>query len=175
MDILKNKSVVAAIVAILVIAVIVYGSKYVNREGYDSINNELNPNVKETKQDFDYLYDKKTGIMMSGSDFQKEELEGRYVPLDANEEIPINVIAPDSFLLDDGNNGRTGTMTNQCSPSCCAQQYPTPFKVEHDEKLCNLKNFVPNNMMCNNAWQNSGCLCLTKDQANHMYSRGGNA
>lgn len=178
MDILKNKSVFTAIIALVIIVVIIVVSdklKANKLEGYaDSINNQLNPNVKETKKDFEYLYDKKTGLLMAGSEFQKGDLEGRYVPLDADD-IPINVIAPDSFLLDDGNDGRTGLHTNMCSKMCCSAQYPVPHKLEHDKKLCNLKNFVPSNLMCNNAWQNSGCLCLTKPQANMLYNRGGNA
>lgn len=176
MDLLNNKSVLAAGLAILlIIAILVVSDKLKNREGMaDSINNQLNPHVKETKKDFEYLYDKKTGLIMSGSEFQKNDLEGRYVPLDSDE-IPINVIAPDSFLLDDGDNGRTGLHTNMCSKQCCSAQYPLPFKLKQDKKLCNLKNFVPSNLMCNNAWQNSGCLCLTKPQANQLYNRGGNA
>ncbi len=179
-DILKNKAVLAAAIAVLlIIVIIVVGDALKGKlsltEGYaDSINNQLNPHVKETEKDFEYLYDKKTGLIMSGSEFDKNDFEGRYVPLDA-EDIPINVIAPDSFLLDDGNNGRTGLHTNMCSKQCCSGQYPLPFKLSHDKKLCNLKNFAPSNLMCNNAWQDSGCLCLTKPQANMLYNRGGNA
>jgi len=172
MDLLKNKPVLATIVAIVFIVLVVFVSK--KMEGMDSLNNQLNPMVAETKKDFEYLYDKKTGMLMSGSDFQKDELEGRYVPLDATD-IPIDVIAPDSFLLDDGDQGRTGLHTNMCSPQCCSSQYPTPHKMTHDKKLCNLQNFVPNNMTCQNSWNNSACLCLTKDQANNLYNRGGNA
>ena len=178
MDIIKNKSVIATIIALgIIIAIVIISDKIKEHksEGYaDSINNQLNPHVKETKKDFEYLYDKKTGLLMSGSEFSKNDLEGRYVPLD-KEEIPINVIAPDSFLLDDGNNGRTGLHTNMCSKQCCSAQYPLPFKMKHDQKLCNLKDFVPTNLFCNNAWSDSGCACLTKSQANNLYNRGGNA
>jgi hypothetical protein len=176
MDILKNKSIISAVIAVVIIvAIIMVSDKLKNREGYaDSINNQLNPHVKETKKDFQYLYDKKTGLLMSGSEFQKGDLEGRYVPLN-QDDIPINVIAPDSFLLDDGNKGRTGLHTNLTSPLCCSAQYPLPFKLKHDKRLCNLKNFVPSNFFANNAWQPSSCLCLSKQQANMLYNRGGNA
>lgn len=89
---------------------------------------------------------------------------------------PITVIHPDSFLLDDGNGGKSGLHTNLCSKACCSSQYPLPFNLKFEQSVCeNKNNFVPNNIMCNNAWQDSGCLCLTKEQANNLYSRGGNA
>lgn len=80
------------------------------------------------------------------------------------------------YLLDDGENGTAGLNFNQCSKSCCSDQYPLPFKMPADESVCASKDsFVPTNYTCNNAWQDSGCVCLTKDQANFLGSRGGNA
>lgn len=90
--------------------------------------------------------------------------------------LPFTIIHPDSYLLDDGSAGLTGLHTNLCSKACCSSQYPLPFDLKYDSAVCaNKDNFVPNNIMCSNAWQDSGCLCLTKDQAKNLYNRGGNA
>jgi hypothetical protein len=78
--------------------------------------------------------------------------------------------------LDDGAGGEMGLNNNLCSPSCCSEQWPTPHKLPKDKFVCDNKSeFVPNTYTCNNAWQNSGCLCLTKEQHKFLYNRGGNA
>jgi hypothetical protein len=66
--------------------------------------------------------------------------------------------------------------TAPCSKSCCSSQYPTPFKLRDDKNVCaNKGKFVPNNLICNNEWQDSGCMCLTQKQSDFLSSRGGNA
>jgi len=78
--------------------------------------------------------------------------------------------------LDDGKGGDAGFHYNLCSPSCCSAQYPTPHKLEKDPLVCGREDeFSPTNYFCNNAWQNSGCLCATKDQVSFLSNRGGNA
>jgi hypothetical protein len=78
--------------------------------------------------------------------------------------------------LDDGAGGNMGFHYNLCSPSCCSDQYPTPHKLPFDEAVCGQKGeFVPTNLQCNNAWNNSGCLCVKKTQFEHLVNRGGNA
>ena len=78
------------------------------------------------------------------------------------------------YMLDDGSNGNLGLHNNMCSPSCCSPQYPPPFPVPHDPLVLG-HEFVASNMTCMNTEQNVGCLCLRKDQAEHLGSRGGNA
>lgn len=79
------------------------------------------------------------------------------------------------YFIDDGANGEMSIQHNLCSRSCCAEQWPTPFKQKYDPYVCQNKNdFVSSNIMCNNSFQDSGCLCLTKKQAQFMYNRGGN-
>jgi hypothetical protein len=78
--------------------------------------------------------------------------------------------------LDDGAMGAAGLNFNLCSKSCCAPQYPPPFDVPEDHFVANSKdNFVTNNYTCNNGMQDTGCLCMTKEQANFQNSRGGNS
>ncbi len=68
-----------------------------------------------------------------------------------------------------------GLNFNMCSKSCCSQQYPTPFGLPSDPALCSLKDeLVPSSYSCNNGWQDSGCLCMTKKQAKFLGTRGNN-
>ena len=77
--------------------------------------------------------------------------------------------------LDDGLEGDAGLLYAPCSTSCCTPQYPPPFKVSEDKNVCmNKDKYVPSGYKCNNAWNNSGCLCMTKQQSNFLASRGGN-
>ena len=78
--------------------------------------------------------------------------------------------------LDDGAGGNMGLHYNMCSPSCCSAQYPTPHKLAKDPLVCGREGeFVPSSLTCQNSWQNSGCVCLTKKQASNLSYRGGNA
>lgn len=64
---------------------------------------------------------------------------------------------------------------NLCSPSCCAPQYPPPFDVGVDPTMAGTDGkFVHTSYLCNNAWQDSGCVCMTKKQGEFLSSRGGN-
>jgi len=78
--------------------------------------------------------------------------------------------------LDDGWMGNAGLNFNMCSKACCSQQYPPPFSVTPDDfVLRSGQEFVPSSYTCNNGWQDSGCLCMTKDQALFLNRRGNNA
>ena len=61
---------------------------------------------------------------------------------------------------------------NQCSAACCTNQWPVPFELP--EMLCagNKSEFVPSGYYCNDGINNSGCLCMKKDQANFLQSHG---
>jgi hypothetical protein len=117
------------------------------------------------------LYDRHTGSAVSGSEFVglPHEIEP------ANGDTTVaNYGAVDR--LDDGYNGAGGLNYNVCSKSCCGPQYPPPFALEEDEFVAKNKDkYVPNNYMCNNAWNNTGCVCMTKDQREYISSRGHNA
>jgi hypothetical protein len=66
-----------------------------------------------------------------------------------------------------------GLNYNLCSKSCCSQQWPVPFDLKPDPLVeKGAKDFVPSSYMCNNAWQDSGCLCMTKDQSQFLANRG---
>lgn len=115
------------------------------------------------------FFDAGSGTVMSGSEFIPSQfLSPWYKAYTGN--------VKNQYLLDDGADGAAGLQFNQCSKSCCSEQYPLPFKMPVDSSVCGSKDeFVPNNYTCNNAWQDSGCVCMTKKQANFIGSRGGNA
>lgn len=71
--------------------------------------------------------------------------------------------------------GDNGLNFNQCSPACCSDQWPLPFKLPVDKMTCGSKDeFVPTSYFCNNGWQDSGCLCMRKDQSEFIGARGQN-
>jgi hypothetical protein len=79
-------------------------------------------------------------------------------------------------IVDDGKNGDLGLNFNLCSKSCCTPQWAPPFTLPDDDLVKNSKNkYVNTSYACNNAWQDSGCLCMTKEQGAFLGSRGGNA
>lgn len=109
-----------------------------------------------------------TGAIMDGPGYEAGPIQGAYA--DTPSGIPSNY-----YFLDDGAGGQYSIQHNLCSKSCCSQDYPTPFKKKYDAYVCgNKSKFIPSNIMCNNTFQDSGCLCLTKDQGRFLYNRGGN-
>lgn len=112
--------------------------------------------------------DPKTGIIMDGPGFEKSDIEGAYI--EGPSGVPSNY-----YFLDDGAGGEMSIQHNLCSKSCCGEQYPTPHKMKHDPYVCaNKDKFVPSRIFCNNTFQDSGCLCLSRKQAQFLYNRGGN-
>ena len=112
--------------------------------------------------------DSKTGALIDGPGFEKGEIDD--VHQERSTGIPSNY-----YFLDDGAGGEMSIQHNLCSPSCCSEQWPTPHKQKYDPYVCQNKDkFIPSNIMCNNSFQNSGCLCLSKKQGQFLYNRGGN-
>ena len=130
-------------------------------EGMEEIHQEM------TDKNKPYV-NPQTGSIIDGPGFEKGEVEG--IAQESMATIPSNY-----YFLDDGNGGNDSIQHNLCSKSCCSAQWPTPFKQKFDPYVCGNKDqFVPSQIMCNNSFQDSGCLCLTKSQAQHIYNRGGN-
>jgi hypothetical protein len=104
---------------------------------------------------------------MDGSDMSVDDISIE------DEEIPLHVIAPNSYLLDTGGNS---LMNNKCSKSCCSPQFPVSFPLDFEPGVCSdNKEYVPTNYTCNNSWNDVGCSCVTKDQINFLAHRGGNS
>lgn len=112
-------------------------------------------------------YDVESGNMVPSSGFVQQELEHAWgSPYADGAEGEVNSVDYSSVDL----------RTAPCSQSCCSPQYPTPFKLNNDEDTCaNKDKFVASNLMCNNEWQDTGCMCLTEKQSEFLETRGGNA
>lgn len=115
------------------------------------------------------FYDAGSGVLMDGGEFTpKELLSPWYQTYTGN--------VKQQYILDDGGNGSNGLHYNMCSKACCSEQYPLPFKLPFEERVClNKQKFVPSPYMCNNAWQDTGCVCMTKGQSDFIGGRGNNA
>lgn len=111
--------------------------------------------------------------------------------MDAPKMIPENAYSPwanvymnddgdSSFMIDlgdgpDNKDGGSGRFSER-SPACCSAQYPIPFQVKVNDKIMkNKDNYVPNPYMGNNNWENSGCTCMTRENAIKLAKRGYNA
>lgn len=71
-------------------------------------------------------------------------------------------------------NGYYGLNHNLCSKSCCSMQYPTPFLIT-TERPKNIEKYVSSNYTCRNSYQDTGCLCMTKNQKRILETRGNNS
>jgi len=114
------------------------------------------------------LYDRKTGEIVTGSEFLgvPDEVEPAW-----------GAKFGESDKLNKGIPGMASLNYNMCSKSCCSAQYPPPFPIDQDVVVDKMKKddkFVPSSYMCNNTWQNSGCVCMTDQQSKYLGSRGTN-
>lgn len=172
----SKKIAIPIIFGVILVIIFIFSGLYKNEKPAETLVNVSGKGVEhsmEGKQENIIVqpsfFDAGSGTIMSGPEF-----------------IPSQFLSPwyqaytgdmkNHYLLDDGAGGSAGLQFNMCSKSCCSAQYPLPFKMPVDSEVCeNKAEFVPSNYTCNNAWQDSGCVCLTKDQANFIGSRGGNA
>jgi len=114
--------------------------------------------------------DAKVGTLIDGPGYEQQTDDWTFGE-------PTVGIPSDYYFLDDGAGGQVSIQHNLCSKSCCAEQWNTPFKLRRDPYVCDLKQkgeLVGSNYFCNNTFQDSGCLCLTRPQAQFLYNRGGN-
>lgn len=73
-------------------------------------------------------------------------------------------------------NGYYGLNHNICSKSCCSMQYPTPFLITSNRfSGKNSEKYVSSNYTCRNSYQDTGCLCMTKNQKRILETRGNNS
>ena len=100
------------------------------------------------------------------------------VDIDDDLKIPYrykNATYGDNYFLDDGGDGTLGLISSFCSKSCCTDQYPLPFEMPDDKLIKNSGiKYVQTNYTCNNGFQDTGCLCMTKEQSDFLKSRGRN-
>jgi hypothetical protein len=144
---------------------------YRNNEHFDNNimlpKNQLVPQLTEPT-----TYDPITGTIMTSPDFIPNYIEPAWStkPSSDNQNIEKNNIM--EFATNLGND----TMAfNRCSKACCSKQYPLPFHLPIDKDLQNnINDFVPSRFTCNNNWEDTGCLCMTKKQSDNLAERGNN-
>ena len=98
------------------------------------------------------------------------------------QDIYMNEKNDNSFMIDLGGEDRktnkdqgSGRFTDR-SAACCSSQWPLSFKLPVDPEIMKNKgDYVPNNYFGSNNWQNAGCKCLLKTNANKLFHRGGNS
>ena len=165
----KTMSFILIIVVVVVFIWVIYPivKKYISpvldKESFDNKPPVQKPHVNPT-----------VGSLIDGPGFEgvPEKITPQYARVfqPAGSSVPSNY-----YFLDDGDGGDMSIQYNLCSKSCCSPQWPTPFKLKYDPYVCaNKDKFVPSRIFCNNTYESSGCLCLTKDQARFIYNRGGN-
>jgi len=77
------------------------------------------------------------------------------------------------YMLDDSD--LTLHNNSLCSKLCCGKQYPLPFQSSYNNVCENENDYIPSDIVCKNSFQDSGCLCIKRNQFNNLTNRGGNA
>jgi len=178
---LQNKQCFTTVVIVIAAIIAFYYIVYPNinlgsSEGFNGEEQlaEIIPEPEQQDSNNPHI-DPNTGTIMDGPGFEKGNMENAGSDVEgAPENIPSQI--PSNFyFLDDGADGEMSIQHNMCSKSCCSEQWPTPFKQKYDPYVCGNKDkFVGSNIFCNNSFQDSGCLCLSKKQSKFIYNRGGN-
>jgi hypothetical protein len=60
-------------------------------------------------------------------------------------------------------------LTARCSADCCDNQWPPPFNTDSDVYG---GDFIKSGYTCNNADDNTGCLCMTSEMRDVLSNRG---
>jgi hypothetical protein len=171
----KQNKIATGIIVVLIIIVLILAA---TREKFESVSQSIlkvdNTQMKDSSINIPpRLYDRRTGVVTDASQFVT--LPDEIVPawgLEQDESLNNYGLVD---KLDDGNSGLMGLNYNMCSKSCCSKQYPTPFTQDVDVVAeLNSDNFTASQYTCNNAWQDTGCVCMTKKQKEFLASRGNN-
>jgi hypothetical protein len=136
----------------------------------------------ENQGHFEHLVDiprDKKAISYSPKMFQPDIAEqvndDNFIPLPNMADAPWAVYTGnygEADILDDGASGNLGFSYNLCSKSCCSAQI-LPFSLTPDDYvLMSGKEYLPTPYTCNNGWQDSGCMCMTKEQSMNLKTRG---
>ena len=163
------------IIAFVVLVIIYYfmtGSENFIGVSPGSSSDSKNPMSNQDLMQIPALYNRRTGDVVTGSEFLgvPDEIATAW-GAKFGENNNLNTDGPAS-------DGSEGLNYNMCSKSCCSAQYPPPFPLDDDVVVSQMKKdgkFVPTSYKCNNAWQDSGCVCMTPKQHEFLASRGNNA
>ena len=130
------------------------------------------------KQDNTFsLNDPNTGAPLIGPGYANVESYRAANDLKYADSSNMNIVPSTYYYLNDGDNTGMDVSFNMCSKSCCSPQWQPPFNTDDaNSKFINANKdlFIPNNMYCYDGYNNSGCLCMSKEQGKFIYNRGGN-
>jgi hypothetical protein len=159
-------TVITAIILAIVFFGFIYPSMCSSTEGFDESVEEVGIAGDELEEPKEVI-DEENKLIVAGPGYQAPGWDEPKEPLG---KIPENY-----YFLDDGADGRMSIQHNLYSPSCCSSQYPTPFKTKHNPYVCKNKDkFVGSPYYGQTSFNDSGCLCATKEQIEFLYNRGGN-
>ena len=157
----ENTVYIILLIIFIVLIFIAMCHNYIKNEQFVNSSLEMKQNVPDAPI-VPPMVDTKMQTVMSGSGYLDAVI---YPPWSANMEDAID-IGDDSLRME----------WNMCSKSCCSPQRPVPGQKPMDPFVAAIKkDLVPTQYMCSNAFQDSGCLCMTKKQGNFINHRGNNA
>jgi hypothetical protein len=147
-----------------------------NFDGIEGLDNVSAANATKAKQASSSSYNPR----LFQPAIAEQVADSNFIPLPTEAEYPWAKNTGnygEADILDDGGLGNLGLNFNMFSKACCGiGVWPAPHSVTPDDFiLMSGKEFVPSSYKGNNAWQDSGCACLTKEQALFMNRRGSNA
>jgi len=137
-------------------------------------NYDYDPNVGTQPESV--IFDHVTKTIMTGSKFLKDT---NLIPppwvcpaWNLTMEEPDNN-ADDVWKTFDQYDNDPRMIYNRCSLSCCANQWPTSMNDE-DDKITQIKKdkgeYLTSNYMCSNSEGRTGCICMTKNQIDMLYT-----
>lgn len=147
------------------------------------------PNIKETEEQpaslntegqqeklniLPKFVDKLSSSVQDAVKMIPQETETSWQDIYMNEENDLSFMLP---LGDDPKKNYGSMRFTDRSPACCAPTYPIPFKIKVDKEIMDhAGDYVPSIYFGNNnGWQNHGCACVRKEDAQALFSRGNNA
>jgi len=153
---METKTILIISIVIAVVIWSLWDKKYLKVEAFESKEQKV-IDIEQGRITIPPMVEEKNkGILMGASEFDG---------------------LPDEILpaWGTGATSTTGIMAqNNCSKACCSPQYPVPFDNIVDRNVGDTRQYIQSNINCYNDWQDSGCLCMTKEQAMLMANRGGN-
>ena len=146
------------------------------------------PNIKETEEEpaslntegeqeklniLPKFVDKLSSSVQDAVKMIPQETETSWSDVYLNENNDLSFMLP---LGDDPKKNYGSMRFVDRSPACCSAQYPVPFKIKVDKEIMDhAGDYVPSIYFGNNnGWQNHGCACVRKEDANSLFVRGGN-
>lgn len=96
-------------------------------EEVESFEEEMDAEQAQATAETQPQVNTQVGMVVDGPGYEQGGVQG--MEYDGPGSVPSNF-----YFLDDGADGEMSIQHNLCSKSCCAEQWPTPFKQKQDPK-----------------------------------------